>query len=305
MSSESESNLDLIHKIQDTLTQRFQIYSGIDSEDEYEYDSIEEMWQSEGMLHDNKRSTTKCNNDNDGGENDTKKWYVSSYNYWEEDSSVSPTIDGMLGGFASLTEMDIKGSKEFMDNLISSRPALNKSMKEFTPRCCECGAGIGRVSKGLLLPLGFHCDIVEVSPRLISKAPEFIGEPEASEMCSYITSGLQNFEPAKETYDVIWVQWVIGYLTDWDLVTFLKRMGRALKPGGVIVLKDNTCKKQGFVLDLNDSSVTRSLPYLLALIKETDLKIVSGDGKNMIQKEDYFPDDIFPVPMIALEVSQS
>lgn len=97
----------------------------------------------------------------------------------------------------------------------------------------------------------------------------------------------------------------LGYLTDWDLVAFLKRMGRALKPGGLIVLKDNTCEKQGFVLDLNDSSVTRSLPYLLALIKETGLKIVPSDGNNMIKKEDYFPGDIFPVPMIALEVPQS
>jgi hypothetical protein len=36
-------------------------------------------------------------------------------------------------------------------------------------------------------------------------------------------SGLQNFTPSQEAYDVIWIQWVLGHLTDDDLVGFLKR----------------------------------------------------------------------------------
>ena len=35
--------------------------------------------------------------------------------------------------------------------------------------------------------------------------------------------GLQNFTPSQEAYDVIWIQWVLGHLTDDDLVAFLKR----------------------------------------------------------------------------------
>ena len=35
--------------------------------------------------------------------------------------------------------------------------------------------------------------------------------------------GLQNFTASQEAYDVIWIQWVLGHLTDDDLVSFLKR----------------------------------------------------------------------------------
>jgi 2-polyprenyl-3-methyl-5-hydroxy-6-metoxy-1,4-benzoquinol methylase len=43
-------------------------------------------------------------------------------------------------------------------------------------------------------------------------------------------------------YDVIWIQWVVGHLTDDDFVDFFLRCRKGLKPGGVIVLKENTCK---------------------------------------------------------------
>eukprot|EP00741_Cyanophora_paradoxa_P014758 tig00020824_g14236.t1 len=45
------------------------------------------------------------------------------------------------------------------------------------------------------------------------------------------------FNPEPGTYDVIWIQWVIGHLTDEDMVAFLKRCQRALRPEGWIVVK--------------------------------------------------------------------
>ena len=42
--------------------------------------------------------------------------------------------------------------------------------------------GIGRVTKGLLLPLGVsQCDLVEPSPRLISSAPDYLGDQSAKQ----------------------------------------------------------------------------------------------------------------------------
>lgn len=41
---------------------------------------------------------------------------------------------------------------------------------------------------------------------------------------------------------MIWVQWVVGHLTDDDFVAFFQRCRKGLKPDGVIVLKENTCK---------------------------------------------------------------
>jgi len=36
-------------------------------------------------------------------------------------------------------------------------------------------------------------------------------------------TGLQKFTPEEKAYDVQWIQWVLGHLTDKDLVDFLKR----------------------------------------------------------------------------------
>jgi protein N-terminal methyltransferase len=94
------------------------------------------------------------------------------------------------------------------------------------------------------------------------------------------------------------------YLTDEDLVTFLKRCGDGLLEDGqqgVIILKENTCdeKENTFVLDNDDASVTRSLPYWLALIELAGLKVIKQDMQHN------FPDELFPVPMLALQVDRT
>lgn len=40
----------------------------------------------------------------------------------------------------------------------------------------DCGAGIGRVTKNLLLPLFEKVDMVDVVPELINKSDEYIGK---------------------------------------------------------------------------------------------------------------------------------
>jgi protein N-terminal methyltransferase len=107
---------------------------------------------------------------------------------------------------------------------------------------------------------------------------------------------LQDFEPKPDTYNIIFIQWVIGYLTDEDLVAFLKRCAVGLRHGGVIVIKDNTCTDVAFVADRDDASVTRSLAYILAIVELTGLKVVCE------RYQDDFPENIFPVPILALGV---
>lgn len=85
--------------------------------------------------------------------------------------------------------------------------------------------------------------------------------------------------PLKEQYDLVWIQWVIGYLTDGklshtsvlrvlllvmlirtrigDLIAFLKRCKEGLRKKGLIVVKDNLNSKEGFYVDKEDNSITR------------------------------------------------
>ena len=76
---------------------------------------------------------------------------------------------------------------------------------------------------------------------------------------------------------------MIAYLTDWDLVNFLSRMGKALKEGGVIIIKDNACSNLAFIADKDDCDITTSHQYLRAIIIESGLKILSQDDNDMIQ----------------------
>jgi protein N-terminal methyltransferase len=72
-------------------------------------------------------------------------------------------------------------------------------------------------------------------------------------------------------FDVVWCQWCLLYMTDTDLIAFLKRSQAALRKEGpgIIVVKENVCKDLDggvpqIIFDEGDSSVTRyvSSPHL-------------------------------------------
>mmetsp|Transcript_5413 Transcript_5413/g.7446 ORF Transcript_5413/g.7446 Transcript_5413/m.7446 type:complete len:309 (-) Transcript_5413:61-987(-) len=308
MSNDLDKSAAITETVQNALLLSGHEIHGSDSNEE-RYDSIEEMWMAEGVLRKSPQTKKDTKNDDEDesmniglSKAGRRKWYSRSSDFWDDEGTCPASVDGMLGGFASITDIDLDGSKKFLLDLANIRPDLaldNDDSEETTTCAVECGAGIGRVTKGLLLPLGFgRCDLVESSSRLISAAPSYIGDPGASK-CRFLCVGLQDFEPKENFYDVIWIQWCIGYLTDADCVDLFRRCGASLrKPGGVICIKDNTCTGEAFILDVEDASVTRSLPYLLELTNKAGLKVVFQ------RNQEGFPDNIFPVPMIALDVAR-
>ena len=349
----NQQKIELIHRIENYLTSKYSVSCGRDS-NETEYDSIFDFWIDRNLIH---QQGEEEDDDIDGNEleyeqqqeeegpSSSSSWYKQSHEYWQNTNHAPPTIDGMLGGFAILSDRDIQASRDFILYIIHHSKYCNSLKEEeeereiinddnnnndiencdkidsshtryfANTRSCECGAGIGRITKLLLLPLGIsNCDLVETSPRLIEYAPVYIGKEEDVKRCNFICQGLQDFHPSvisssssssknnNGCYDIIWIQWVIGYLTDWDLVSFLRRMGKSLKPGGLIIIKDNTCNEMAFLADCGDSDITRSYQYLMAIVKESGMRIAKDDkGEELIRWQDDFPDDIWPVPMIALE----
>mmetsp|Transcript_42269 Transcript_42269/g.89900 ORF Transcript_42269/g.89900 Transcript_42269/m.89900 type:complete len:295 (+) Transcript_42269:107-991(+) len=287
--------MDLTNQIQDILVRAGNYIHGRDSEDAgVTYTSIVEWKEGSGMISSTSPEGTRQQNDET-----RRQWYETGYDFWEDESNCAATVDGVLGGFACISKRDLEGSADFVRYLKSNiRPELNLTEEEnggVPTRACECGAGIGRVSKGLLLPLGItQCDLVEPSPRLISSAPEYLGDRYSSK-CRFFCTGLQDFQPKADFYDIIWIQWVIGYLTDDDLVDFLERCAAGLRLGGVVVIKDNTCEDVAFVADRSDASVTRSFPYILAIAERAGLRVVYQ------RFQEDFPESIFPVPIIAME----
>ena len=78
-------------------------------------------------------------------------------------------------------------------------------------------------------------------------------------------------------------------------MAFLRRCAAALRPGGVIFIKENVCA-QGFIVDSEDASVTRSHAYNVELFTErAGLRL----AHTALQRG--FPKQLFKVRMYALK----
>ena len=159
-------------------------------------------------------------------------------------------------------------------------------------RALDCGAGIGRVSKHLLLPLFQQVDLVEQNQNFIDSSPKYLGE-KSQNVGNYFCKGLHEFVPQSGFYNVIWCQWVLGHLTDEHLVQFFKRCQKGLTENGMICIKDNI-SKGGMIFDEQDSSVIRSAKEFERIFEKAGLTII----KDVTQND--FPMEIYMVKIYAL-----
>lgn len=256
------------------------------------YATIADMWQNE-LAEDSSHAMVTPT---------TTTWYNKSEAYW---NTQSASVEGMLGGLDALHSRDVSASNKFL----SSIPDLHHRR-----RVLDVGAGIGRVSKHLLLP---NFDIVDMLEQSIAYAKESItfladakvepgSQRKLGRIGRRIVCGMQEFNAAGITgrdgvstgplygeFDVIWIQWCVIYLTDDDLIAFTKECVKALKQGGVIVIKDNVARS-GFLVDKDDSSVMRSDRYMRSLFTRAGVQVI----KHARQTD--FPKDVYPVRMYAL-----
>lgn len=232
--------------------------------------------------------------------------------YWE---SVSSDNNGMLGGFPQTSRIDLVGSSNFLTKLRRSRLGLTpKTPLPPLDRVADCGAGIGRITKGLLLGVGRRVDVVEpvkkftdelvaeVENTTADAAGETAGRGQVGEVFNV---GLQDWVPSAGAYNVIWNQWCLGHLTDAQLVAYLERCKDGLvKPaeGGEkveawIVVKENlsTDIRHRDIYDEEDSSVTRSDEKFRKLFKDAGLKIMATELQRGMPKE------LYPVRIYALK----
>ncbi|KAI9301419.1 alpha-N-methyltransferase NTM1 [Cunninghamella echinulata] len=227
-------------------------------------------------------------------------WYDNAQTYW---TSIEPTVNGMLGGFASVDPIDVKGSLDFLDEFIHGvKGANNVMLKEPTLNpnyACDCGAGIGRVTKHFLLKVPFQkVDLVEQAPNFVEQAKNnyLSKEIQHGQVGEVICQGLQSFHPTEKKYDLIWCQWVLGHLTDDDLVAFFKRCIQGLAPNGLIGVKENNSATD-YVVDDEDSSVTRPNESLKRIFAKSGLTLI----KEQVQQG--LPAGLFTVRMYMLKPS--
>mmetsp|Transcript_21632 Transcript_21632/g.36854 ORF Transcript_21632/g.36854 Transcript_21632/m.36854 type:complete len:263 (-) Transcript_21632:320-1108(-) len=223
-------------------------------------------------------------------------WYAKAVEYWDQQEA---SYNGVLGGFGFVSDVDVRDSRQLIEKVLKTELAEAAAGKR-TLVALDCGAGVGRVSKELLLHLFQEVDLLEPSAHLLQAAEKDIKSgkrtswPAAHQAVNFYQAGLQQHVFESQRYDVIWIQWCLLYLTDEDVLQLFRRCQQGLKPGGVIVVKENTCKK-GFVVDKEDSSLTRSNAYMLDLVDRSGMQLLYN------QKQKNFPKDLFEVRMYCLK----
>ncbi|KAJ0397472.1 hypothetical protein P43SY_006156 [Pythium insidiosum] len=230
------------------------------------------------------------------------KWYASANDYWQDEANCPLDDNGVLGGFAHIAPADVHDSREFIIKIAMKRPQWKRET------VVDCGAGIGRVTKSLLLPMFKHVDLVEQSERLLRGVPKYIrgvpptreGEDALKRVRKLYCMGLQDFDAAPGSYDLIWIQWVSSHLMDFDFVRFLQRCKLALAPHGWIAVKENVLLAGSpYEIDRQDSSMTRSDTYFKSIFRQAGLKVIAE------QRQTNFPEELYPVKMYALALQDA
>ncbi|KAL4939932.1 hypothetical protein BDV06DRAFT_213876 [Aspergillus oleicola] len=224
-----------------------------------------------------------------------------SLNYWTSFPANTKTMLGALGDYPWYTRIDLRGSKTFLTKIRRMIP--NCSVTGKLNLGVDCGAGVGRVTEGLLRDVCERVDAVEP----VSKFADVILARKEKEMNSrrpgvigdvYIM-GLENWVPEeKKKYDLIWAQFCANYVTDEQLFTYLSRCREALSETGFVVLKENisTDPQERDMFDEEDSSVTRTDGKFRDLMGKAGFMVLASEVQMGFPKEF----NLLPVRFYAL-----
>lgn len=222
-------------------------------------------------------------------------WYAKGIEYWDE---VTADVDGVLGGFGHVSGADARDNAKLLRDALGETLAARRASGEKTV-ALDCGAGVGRVTGTFLIEHFDEVDLVEPCGHFLAAAEADAhvrgdDRDDGHRAVNFFKEPLEEFKPEIGRYNVVWIQWCVGHLTDDDLVAFLQRCKEGLKPGGMIVLKENNTAS-GFVLDLEDSSITRSHEYFLYIIEKAGMTCVEH------RLQTGFPPELFQVRMYAIK----
>lgn len=209
-----------------------------------------------------------------------KEWYSKSEQFW---SKQEHTYNSMLQGYLAVSDPDIKESCQLIERLQKRGVMGNK-------RAADCGSGIGRVTVNCLSKYFDHTDLIDPIQGFLETAANDINEKKPGYSFETIRSGLQDWTPT-EKYDCIWCQWSIMYLTDADVVSFLRRAKECLSENGLIIVKDNLCSSdlnapdKDTIMDEDDNSYSRPFMKYRDLFRKSKLTCIES-----VKQEEYQSD---------------
>lgn len=255
-------------------------------------------------------------------ENDARITTAEQNEYWAQQSVDD---NGMLGGYPQVSRVDIQFSRNFLHKLRRLHPASERTSRSSDEKtkyafgnCLEVGAGIGRVTLGLLSSICGKIDIVEPLERFtavltaqdspIVKSGQLrrvynvsLQDWTADSTPSYevgldADGEVESPNEKKVRYDLIWNQWCLNYLPNPALVRYFRSLIPLLAPDGWIIVKENISTADGGEDTFweEDSSVTRTDANFKLCFEQAGLMIVRT------QLQTGMPKILLPVRMYAL-----
>ena len=121
------------------------------------------------------------------------------------------TVETVLGGYQRVSPTDVRESDAFLRAVF---PAVAEPPGG--PRrplaAADCGAGVGRVTRNLLVNHFDRVDVYEPVAHFLAEAEKDIGASPtpaaggAPRAVTFVCQPLEEFAPAAGAYDVIWAQ---------------------------------------------------------------------------------------------------
>ena len=257
-------------------------------------------------------------------------WHDKTVEYWGADKS---SVSGMLGGLPQVDSVDLAESRAVVDMLVRgvlSLPSRRKGRGKGRGsneddaalraaqyvggaaggrvpalrcgRVLDCGAGIGRVTRGVFADRFARLDLVEQNAQYLETARTHTLAPWAPKLGDVVAAPLQACDPAAlvrdgAAYDLVWVQWVVLYMSDAELIAFLQRARAALvRDGhGYIVVKDNVTRGSHFWVDRDDGSLIRTDAQLRDVFRRAGMTLL------LARLQPDFPEDLFPIMTYVLQ----
>ena len=232
-------------------------------------------------------------------------WYAANQLWWDSGGYGGKTDDeSMIGDTGG--EKDGEEGLAFLDRLLLQHgeddhhpgKGRKKNGPATTTMAMDCGAGVGRITKLVLLKRFDSVQLVEANANLSTRSKVYLGRKRAAK-CHFTCANLQDMGPqhfeenSASGIDLIWVQWTLQYLTDADVIYALKTLGSGLSPtGGYLVVKENrpygNARSDRFQMDTPQGEhgrydITRSDAHHRLLFEKAGLRVhmmEQGDETN-------------------------
>ena len=124
----------------------------------------------------------------------------------------------------------------FLDRLILVSPSIKFA------RAIDAGAGVGRVTKHILLKRYDTVQLIEADSGWSKRSKSYLGRKRAAR-CTFTCSRIEELHPDSDDsrrIDLVWLQWTLQYLTDADAVETLQNLAaRLILRTGILIVKEN------------------------------------------------------------------